>query len=133
MRQAPAERTAGRHAVKAAPALLGVLAALLCVGCASFGRGEAPTGPIEITVDNSTDWPVVLRIAGLRMGEAKPTGRTILSVPRVGIAGRAVTVCVDPIGSARVQCHPGRLLVPGLVQEIWVTVPRIGQVRASAL
>jgi hypothetical protein len=119
--------------MKATAGLLGTIVALLCAGCASGGVGADPAGPIEVRVDNSTDWPVVLRIAGLRIGEAKPTGRTILRAPRAVIAGRAVTVCVDPIGSNRVRCHPGQLLVPGLVQEIWVTVPRFGRVRASAL
>lgn len=116
-----------------AMSLLSVLVALMCAACASIGREEAPTGPVEVTVDNSTDWPVVLRIAGLRVGEAKPTGSTILAVRREGVAGRRVTVCVDPIGSANVRCHPGVLMVPQFARKIWVTVPRIGQVRASVL
>ena len=113
--------------------LLSIVAALLCVDCASVESGEGPAGSFEVTVDNSMDWPVVVRIAGFRIGEAKPTGNTTLSVSRRGIGGRTVTVCVDPIGSARVRCHPGPLLLPQLVQKIWATVPRRGQVRASAL
>lgn len=113
--------------------LVCAVAALLCAGCTwGWARGT-PTEPIQVLVDNAMDDPVVVRIDGRRVGEAEPPGRTVLSVPRLHIAGRRVTVCVDPIGSFRILCHPGRLLVPRRVEEIWVTVRRSGQVHASVL
>lgn len=139
--RAAATPTKGGRGMKAKAGPWFAVVALLCAGCASAGTGadgelstdDLPPAPFEVTVDNRMDWPVVVRIASLRVGEAPPTGITTFSMDRRGIAGRRVSVCVDPIGAGRRRCHPGQLVVPNRVQEIRITVPRVGQVRASAL
>lgn len=113
------------------PAL--ALPALACASGASLETGSGSVGPIQVMVDNAMDHPVLVRIDGHRIGEAAATGRTFLPVARTQIAGRHVTVCVDPPATPRVLCHPGRLLVPDSVQEIWIDVERTGRVSASAL
>lgn len=113
--------------------LQAVAAAVLCAGCAfAWARGE-PVEPITVIVDNSLDDPVLVRIHGGRVGEAKATGRTFLSVGRTHVAGRRVTVCVDLRASSRARCHPGYLLIPVRVEEIWISVTRGGRVHASVL
>jgi hypothetical protein len=126
--------------MRIAAGLLSLVPALLCVGCASVeteeGQAETEEGPaaqFQVTVENNTDWPVVVRIAGLLIGEAQPTGTSSFTASRRSIAGRRVSVCVDPIGSSRRRCHPGQFVVPRLVQKITITVPRTGQIRVSAL
>lgn len=127
--------------MKTIAGILSGVVALWCAGCASVETeedGQVVTDevaemPFEVTVENRTDWPLLVRIAGFRVGEASPTGNTTLRVPRRGIAGRRVSVCVDPIGSSGRRCHSGQLVVPHRVRQIRITVPRVGQVRASVM
>ncbi len=105
---------------------------MLCAGCAFGWASGDPPDPIRVVVDSSLDDPVFVRIQGRRVGEAKATGRTFLNVRRTHVAGRRVTVCVDLLASARVLCHPGSLLIPDRVEEIWISVGRRG-VQASVL
>lgn len=121
----------------------GVLLAALFTGCVfTFGSpdpdepiDETPIEdiPIEVVVDNDLDEAVLVRIDARRLGEATSVGRTILSTRRISIARRAVTVCVRAQRSSRTLCHPGRLLVPGSVTEIWIRVRRNGRVSATVL
>jgi hypothetical protein len=120
--------------------LCSAAAVLVCAGCASVemeeGLGEdlqTIVGQLEVVVDNNTDWPVMVRIASIRIGEARPNGTTTLTAPREQIAGRRVSVCVDPIGDSRRRCYSGPFVVPSQVREIRITVPRVGQIRVSAL
>lgn len=112
--------------------LVCVVATLLHIGCALFG-GSRPVEPINVLVDNGMVDPIVVRIAGRRIGEAEPLVRTSMRTRRVGIEGRHVTVCVRPIASGRTFCRASRLGVPFTVQEIWITVGRTGEVLASVL
>lgn len=126
--------------MRAARGLLSAFAAALWVSCASIETEEGlaeeletVATQLEVVVDNNTDWPVVVRIANLRIGEARPTGTTTLTTSRRVIAGRRVSVCIDPIGDSRRRCLAGQLTVPSGVQEIRIVVPRAGQIRVFAL